>query len=284
MSEREISISFTGGAGEGNAVRERQERRASAERRRKRRRARMLRRCGLLAAMVLLAAVLFTAGVRTAADAVRAAAGADYTPVEYDVSGYVFRADDPLLVVVNGNLPLGEDYAVETAEADPDTGKALAAEAAGAYIQMAAAAQADGVELMLCSGYRDYAYQQNLFEARKEKYRRQGCSEEEADARAATVVARPGTSEHATGLAADIVTPDHQGLDAGFADTEAYAWLCRYAPEYGFVLRYPEDRQAATGIIYEPWHWRYVGVENAKAITQSGLSLEEFVALHKAQG
>lgn len=281
MNESELSISFTGGA---DAVCERRRRRNAAERRRRRRRSRMLRRCGLLALGVFLTSALFTVGLRTAVGAVRAAARPDDTPVEYDVSGYRFDASDPRLIVVNGNLPLREDYTVETAVADPDTGKSLATEAAGAYTQMAAAARADGVELMLCSGYRDYAYQQNLFEARKEKYRKQGCSEEEADARAATVVARPGTSEHATGLAADIVTPDHQGLDAGFADTEAYAWLCRYAPEYGFVLRYPEDRQAATGIIYEPWHWRYVGVENAKAITQSGLSLEEFVALHQTQG
>lgn len=281
MNESELSIPFTGGA---DAVRERQRRRAAAARRQKRRRARMMRRCGLLALGVFLTSALFTIGLQTAAGAVHAAAKANDTPAEYDLSGYVFDAGDPLLIVVNGNLPLREDYAVETAVADTGTGKSLAAEAAGAYTRMAEAARADGVELMLCSGYRDYAYQQELFEARKEKYRKQGYSEEEADARAATVVARPGTSEHATGLAADIVTPDHQGLDAGFADTEAYAWLCRRAPEYGFVLRYPEDRQAATGIIYEPWHWRYVGVENAKAITQSGLSLEEFVALHKAQG
>lgn len=281
MTEREISVQPAAGG----RPRAGTQRRAREAQRRRRKRARMLRRCALLAAGVCLAAVLVISGARMAAGAVQAAAASGsktaYAPVEYDVSGYVFNAGDPFLLVVNGNLPLAEDYPVDTAVADDGTGKSLQSEAAAAYRQMAAAAKADGVELMLCSGYRDYAYQQGLFEKRKKKYLAQGLSDEEADARAATIVARPGTSEHATGLAADIVTPDYQSLDTGFADTQAYAWLCRYAPEYGFILRYPQDRQAATGIVYEPWHWRYVGVENAKAITQSGLSLEEFVALHQ---
>ena len=68
-----------------------------------------------------------------------------------------------------------------------------------------------------------------------------------------------------------------------FADTRAYEWLTAYAAEYGFVLRWPEERQAATGMVYEPWHWRYVGVENALAIRASGLSLEEFLALERTK-
>ena len=75
---------------------------------------------------------------------------------------------------------------------------------------------------------------------------------------------------------------DNPQQDTSFAETRAYEWLTAYAAEYGFILRYPQDRQAATGIVFEPWHWRYVGVENALAIRASGLSLEEFIALQRA--
>ena len=89
-------------------------------------------------------------------------------------------------------------------------------------------------------------------------------------------------NEHGTGYAADILSADNPQQDTGFAETRAYEWLTAYAAEYGFILRYPQDRQAATGIVFEPWHWRYVGVENALAIRASGLSLEEFIALQRA--
>ena len=88
--------------------------------------------------------------------------------------------------------------------------------------------------------------------------------------------------QHGTGYAADILSTDYTAQDTGFADTRAYQWLTAYAAEYGFILRYPEDRQAITGVVFEPWHWRYVGVENALAIRASGLSLEEFLAEQKA--
>ena len=80
----------------------------------------------------------------------------------------------------------------------------------------------------------------------------------------------------------DSLSTDYTAQDTGFADTRAYQWLTAYAAEYGFILRYPEDRQAITGVVFEPWHWRYVGVENALAIRASGLSLEEFLAEQKA--
>ena len=84
------------------------------------------------------------------------------------------------------------------------------------------------------------------------------------------------------GYAADILSTDYTAQDTGFADTRAYQWLTAYAAEYGFILRYPKDRQAITGVVFEPWHWRYVGVEIALAIRASGLSLEEFLAEQKA--
>lgn len=196
------------------------------------------------------------------------------TPKPYPVD-----LSDWRMVLVNAQHPVPDGYTVETQVADSYTGKELQTEAAQQYIAMKEAAQGEGVELMLCSAYRSVEYQTGLFEAEKAEWLAQGMSEEEAYNRAATVVAIPGYSEHNTGLAADIVTPEYQNLDEGFADTPAFAWLSQHATEYGFILRYPEGMQEYTGIIYEPWHYRYVGVENAKYIQESGLCLEQFVEL-----
>jgi D-alanyl-D-alanine carboxypeptidase len=200
---------------------------------------------------------------------------------------YVFNAQDPYLVLVNRNLPYtaAEEPVLAQAQvqiqADEEAGETLLLEAtaAGAFRAMAAAAEADGISLRLVAGYEDAAATQAEFAAWEQKYLAEGLSEEEADARAATVAARPGSNEHETGLAADILADDYLTKDTGFADTEAFAWLRAYAADYGFILRYPEQRQSVTGVVYEPWHWRYVGVENARAIAASGVSLEEFIAL-----
>lgn len=186
---------------------------------------------------------------------------------------------DWLLTLVNNNVKLPDDWedTLEVKVADESTGKELATVAADAFINMKNAAAADGIDLMLCSGYRTVAYQQSLFDAEKQKWLDKGNSDEEAYNQAKTVVAVPGYSEHNSGLAADIVTPKHQNLDEAFGKTDAAKWLFEHAPDYGFILRYPENKQAITGIIYEPWHYRYVGVENAKAITASGLCLEEYL-------
>ena len=105
----------------------------------------------------------------------------------------------------------------------------------------------------------------------------QGMSREKAEAQTATMIAVPGTSEHHTGLAADIVTPTHQTLDPEFANTEAGKWLQEHAVEYGFVLRDPEEKQDITNIIYESWHYRYVGKEHAKLMKENNLCLEEYL-------
>ena len=111
---------------------------------------------------------------------------------------------------------------------------------------------------------------------------KQGLGQADAEARAAAVVPRPGCNEAGTGLAADILAEGYTRLDTGFADTDAYRWLCAYAADYGFILRWPEDSQAVTGMVFQPWHWRYVGVENARAIRASGQCLEAFLALRRA--
>ena len=97
---------------------------------------------------------------------------------------------------------------------------------------------------------------------------------EQQAAKAALTGPMPEASEYATGYAADILAADSAAKDETFAQSLAYEWLTAYAAEYGFILRCPEDRQAATGMAFAPWHWRYVGVENALAIRASGLSLD----------
>ena len=130
---------------------------------------------------------------------------------------------------------------------------------------------------MLTAGYQDAAARQSAYEAAVQSYRESGCSEEEATAKAATVQPAPEASEYATGYGADILAADSMEKDTGFADTRAYEWLEAYAAEYGFILRWPQERQAATGMVFEPWHWRYVGVENAAKINASGLCFEEYI-------
>ena len=186
--------------------------------------------------------------------------------------------DDWRMILVNNNIALPEGYQVETELADHASGAQLQKEAAQAYMRMKDAASAAGVDLLLCSGYRSVERQTELFNAEVQKWMDKGKSEEDARDKAKTVVAVPGYSEHNTGLAADIVTPEYQVLDAGYEETAAAQWLFQHAHEFGFILRYPKDKQAITGIIYEPWHYRYVGPENAAAIQASGRCLEEYLA------
>ena len=138
-------------------------------------------------------------------------------------------------------------------------------------------------KLVLTAVYLDAAARQCAYEAAVQSYRESGCSEEEATAKAATVQPAPEASEYATGYGADILAADSMEKDTGFADTRAYEWLEAYAAEYGFILRWPQERQAATGMVFEPWHWRYVGRDNALAIRASGLSLEEYLALEQTK-
>ncbi len=133
-----------------------------------------------------------------------------------------------------------------------------------------------GLPVYLSSGYRSYDEQSYLYQRKIG----QGYSEDEA----ATIVARPGTSEHQTGLACDITDIYRETKDSSLENTPTYQWLCEHCTEYGFVVRYPADKSGSadsvTGIIYEPWHFRYVGVEAAKYMTENNLCLEEFLALY----
>ena len=191
--------------------------------------------------------------------------------------------DDPRMVLVNHQSKMPDGYTFTTKECGSATAinKTLQTEAADAFLAMQAAAAKDGVTVWMQSGYRSVDYQKNLYDKKTQYFLEKGLSRDEALQQAATIVNPPGYSEHNCGLAADLNSPEHTGLDEGFENTEAFRWLCAHAEEYGFILRYPKDAEAVTEITYEPWHWRYVGPENAALINQSGLCFEDAVALLK---
>ena len=186
---------------------------------------------------------------------------------------------DPLMVLVNHTSKMPDDYTFDTKECGSATAvnKTLQTVACDAFLEMQKAATADGVTVWMQSGYRSVKYQTSLYERKTKYYLDKGYDNATAKEKAAAVVNPPGYSEHNCGLAADLNSPEHTGLDEGFEKTAAFRWLCEHAGDYGFILRYPKDAEDKTEIIYEPWHWRYVGVENAAKINASGLCFEEYI-------
>ena len=186
---------------------------------------------------------------------------------------------DPLMVLVNHTSKMPDDYTFDTKECGSATAvnKTLQTVACDAFLEMQKAAAADGVTVWMQSGYRSVSYQTSLYEKKTNYYKQQGYDDAKAKEMAAAIVNPPGYSEHNCGLAADLNSPEHTGLDEGFEKTAAFRWLCEHAGDYGFILRYPKDAEDKTEIIYEPWHWRYVGVENAAKINASGLCFEEYI-------
>lgn len=178
------------------------------------------------------------------------------------------------LVLANPTHRLPDDFSITEA---PIQGYTMDSRAVGPAKEMIAAAKADGVDLLVCSAYRPISTQKRLYNNKVQEYLNQGNSQAEAERIAATIVAIPGTSEHQTGLALDIVTPSYQTLDDGYENTAAAQWLKANAADYGFILRFPKDKEDITKIIFEPWHYRYVGVEAAQEIMSKGICLEEYL-------
>lgn len=137
--------------------------------------------------------------------------------------------------------------------------------------------RAAGLQPVICSAYRSQETQQRLFNNQLNGLIAQGYSEENARTEAGKVVAVPGTSEHQLGLAVDIVDIENQILDEDQEKTAVQKWLMENSWRYGFILRYPNDKSDITGIIYEPWHYRYVGNEAAKEIYDLDVCLEEYL-------
>ena len=194
---------------------------------------------------------------------------------------------DPMMVLVNHTNKMPDDYTFETKECGSKTSvnKTLQTAACDAFLEMQKAAAAENVTIWMQSGYRSVKYQSGLYERKTKYYTDKGYDLATAKEKAAAIVNPPGYSEHNCGLAADLNSPEHTGLDEGFENTTAFRWLCQHAAEYGFILRYPKGAEAQTEITYEPWHWRYVGVENAQKINASGLCFEDYIAqLHAIAG
>ncbi len=148
-------------------------------------------------------------------------------------------------------------------------------EAGQHFIEMMSDCKKDGITNAFGqSGLRSYSYQQGLFSNKINNLKKSGLSSDKAYSKAKTVVALPGGSEHQTGLAVDISIDG--SLTEKFASTKAGKWLAENSYKYGFILRYPKDKTDITGIIFEPWHFRYVGETHAKIMYNQNLCLEEY--------
>ncbi len=203
------------------------------------------------------------------------------------------------LKLINKQNAVGADYVPENLT-DIDTayttgGKQIQLEktACSAAIRMLDDMKKDGItNVSITSAYRTYAYQKTLFDryCNNEAEAHPTWSDEEIKAEVLTYSAAPGTSEHQSGLCMDLfVDGEMEGLwnygsetpknpyDKGFAETEAYEWLCENAHKYGFILRFPENKTAITGYAYESWHYRYVGEAAAGEIHERNITLEEYL-------
>lgn len=206
--------------------------------------------------------------------------------LEVSTSGESSRADyvvvDPnegdwRLVLVNKTHRLASNMEIETRQIQ---GEEVDARIYDSLVQMLEDGERDSDrEFLVCSGYRSVDLQEELFENKIQRVMASDASltYDEAYEIAATVVAIPGASEHNTGLTVDICAVDFQMLIEEYEETDEAQWLRENCYRYGFILRYPKGREDVTGIIYEPWHFRYVGVEAATEIMQQGITLEEYL-------
>lgn len=182
---------------------------------------------------------------------------------------------DPYLLLVNKWHYLPEDYT-----ADPVTlpnGQMIGSDCYEPLMQMLDDCVAAGGNPIVCSGYRPHEKQVYLYNEQINRWLYSGYGQDDAEDLAATAVAVPGTSEHELGLAADIYSSENMSLDESQIYTVTQQWLMENCWRYGFVLRYPKDKSDITGIIFEPWHYRYVGNEHARKIHEAGICLEEYL-------
>lgn len=179
------------------------------------------------------------------------------------------------LILVNPRHKLPHDFSVDLIELK--NGHAVDRRAYPALQAMMDDARSQGLSPLICSSYRTREKQQELYTRQVSAYMERGYERKEALKEAGKWVARPGYSEHQTGLALDIVSQAYQLLDKNQENTPEQRWLMKNAYRYGFILRYPEDKTQLTGIGYEPWHYRYVGKKAAKEIYKKGLCLEEYL-------
>ena len=187
----------------------------------------------------------------------------------------VFDKSDWRLLLINKQHPIPDDYTFElgTIKGSMKCDIRIIDD----LLAMLQAAKNDGINLVICSPYRDLNRQQVLFNRKIKAYMGKGMSYMDAYKISSQAVTVPGASEHQIGLALDIVCDSYFSLNEGFGDTEAGKWLEEHSCEYGFTLRYPKGKEYITSIEYEPWHFRYVGKEAATVMKEKGICLEEFV-------
>ena len=199
---------------------------------------------------------------------------------EIDGVTYFFTSTGEQIYLVNPWHEVPEDYEVELRTLSvvyATEGIEIDVRIYDALIEMMDACNAEAPRCCVTSGYRTMEMQEELYNNKINNLMYEGVSREEAEAEAATAVAVPGTSEHQIGLAVDIVDTRSWSLETDQEDLPAQQWLIEHSWEYGFILRYPDGKTDVTGIIYEPWHYRYVGKELAKEIHDLGLTLEEYL-------
>lgn len=183
--------------------------------------------------------------------------------------------DNWQLRLVNSENPMPKNYAIETVTLS--SGLKVDKRCYPDLQDMMDDCRAAGLSPIICSAYRTQEYQEDLFRKKVDWYLEQGYDEKYAEEEAGKEVAVPGTSEHQLGLALDIVDSSYQTLDEKQEDTDVQRWLLKHSWEYGFILRYPTGKSDITGIIYEPWHYRYVGKEAAEQIHNANICLEEYL-------
>lgn len=234
--------------------------------------------CGKLAspaAALLAAAVLSTPALALSGTGTTSALQSTQTAV-LTAADQAVSQEDWQLLLVNAWHKLPEDYHVELKTLA--NGLQVDARIYDDLNAMLTDCREAGLEPIVCSAYRTEDTQTRLYRNKVSRLLSAGWSRDTVEQEAARWVAPPGTSEHQTGLALDIVSADYQLLDEQQAQTPEQQWLMAHCWEYGFVLRYPTDKCAVTGIGYEPWHYRYVGKEAAREMQQKGLCLEEYLA------
>ena len=179
------------------------------------------------------------------------------------------------LILTNAEYPVPEDYEVEL-ESIPGTEQSVDKRIYEPLMAMIGDMKAQGLSPIVCSGYRTLDKQEKLFNRKVLSFVKAGHTKEESYNLARQTISIPGSGEHCLGLAVDFYTRRYHKLERAFEDTPESKWLVEHAQDYGFVMRYGENKTDITGIQYEPWHYRYVGVEAANYMKDNELSLEEF--------
>ena len=204
--------------------------------------------------------------------------------LQYPTAGHYVQADSYQgggeapwnLLLVNDWNPLPAGYDSDVSFSTVSGGKQVDSRIIDAVNRMLNDAAA--YDLAVVSAYRPKEEQDFLYWRKVKQYTDKGYSDLEAQKVGGTIVKRPGFSEHNCGLAMDVGGSGDYTLEQTFANTPAYAWLMEHCADYGFILRFPEGKEDITGVIYEPWHYRYVGEEAARYIMDNDLCLEEYLA------